>query len=151
MQSNWARLALVAAAVAVAVALFVVLNDGDDEPTGTSAPNEIAGEDGATGGGDSGEAEVKEPTKPEIPTIEVKGGQPVGGVQELSFQSGDQIRFRVDSDVAEHVHVHGYDVIRDVAPGKPVEFDFPADIEGLFEVELEDSHTQIAELSVKPG
>jgi hypothetical protein len=57
----------------------------------------------------------------------------------------------VESDVAEHVHVHGYDVIQDIAPGRPAEFDFPAESEGLFEVELEDSAVQIAELEVSPG
>ena len=34
--------------------------------------------------------------------------------------------------------------------GGTVEFDFPADIEGVFEVELESSATQIAELTVNP-
>ena len=65
--------------------------------------------------------------------------------------AGDEVRFEVQSDIAEHVHVHGYDVIQDVEPGKPVVFAFPAEIEGVFEVELEDSATQIAELTVNPG
>jgi hypothetical protein len=32
-----------------------------------------------------------------------------------------------------------------------VSFEFTADIEGIFEVELEETHTQIAELTVEPG
>jgi hypothetical protein len=151
LQSRGVRIGLVVAAAAVAVVLFVVLSSGDDEesrPT-TEAVTATDAEDGEPGG-DDGKSK-RETSEPEVPTIEVKGGQPVGGVRELSFDSGEEVRFRVESDVAEHVHVHGYDVIRDIAPGRPVTFEFPADIEGVFEVELEDSHVQIAELEVSPG
>jgi hypothetical protein len=41
-------------------------------------------------------------------------------------------------------------VMQDVEPGKTVVVSFPADIEGVFEVELEDAHVQIAELTVNP-
>jgi hypothetical protein len=151
LQSRGVRIGLVVAAAAVAVVLFVVLSSGDDEesrPT-TEAATATEAEDGEPGGDDG--KPKREASKPAVPTIEVKGGQPVGGVRELSFDSGEEVRFRVESDVAEHVHVHGYDVIRDIAPRRPVTFEFPADIEGVFEVELEDSHVQIAELEVSPG
>ena len=68
----------------------------------------------------------------------VKDGQPVGGVQELTFTEGDDIRFRVESDVSDEVHFHGYDVGEDVEAGGSVEFDVPATITGVFEVELEE-------------
>ena len=89
--------------------------------------------------------------KPKVPTIVVEGGQPAGGVAELQYSSGDLIRFDVESDVAEEVHVHGYDISKDVEPGKVVSFGFPAEIEGGFEVELEGTQTQIAELTVEPN
>ena len=57
---------------------------------------------------------------------------------------------RVRSNVADHVHVHGYDLMRDVAPGKPAELTFRATIPGRFEVELEERGLQIAELTVRP-
>lgn len=84
------------------------------------------------------------------PTIVVKNGEPVGGVQELEYSAGDQIRFEVDSDVADEIHVHGYDLMKDVPAGGSVTFSFPAEIEGIFEVELEDRKEQIAELRVNP-
>jgi hypothetical protein len=74
----------------------------------------------------------------------------VGGVRRLEYDSGDRVRFLVRSDVADEVHVHGYDVSKDVAAGGTVIFSFPADIEGVFEVELEQRHQQIAELRVNP-
>jgi hypothetical protein len=83
-------------------------------------------------------------------TIVVKGGEPVGGVQELEYDAGDQIAFGVESDVADEVHVHGYDLMEDVTAGGTAEFSFPADIEGIFEVELEGRKEQIAEIRVNP-
>ena len=38
----------------------------------------------------------------------------------------------------------------DVDGRRPVTFDVPADIEGIFEVEIEDTATQIAEITVNP-
>ena len=83
-------------------------------------------------------------------TIVVEGGEPVGGVQELEFDAGEEVRFRVSSDVAEQVHVHGYDLLEEVQPGGTVSFAFPAEIEGIFEVELEESGVLLAELRVNP-
>lgn len=85
-----------------------------------------------------------------VPTIVVRDGEPVGGVRKLEYSAGDEVRFRVRSDVAEEVHVHGYDLLKKVRPGGTVEFSFPADIEGIFEVELERSAVQLIELQVNP-
>lgn len=83
-------------------------------------------------------------------TIVVKDGEPVGGVQELEYTAGEEVRFQVRSDVADEVHVHGYDLMQDVAAGGTVSFTFPAEIEGIFEIELEEAGEQIAELRVNP-
>jgi len=89
---------------------------------------------------------------PEIPTLQVtvRGGEPVGGVQRLTVQQGERVRVRVTADVSDHVHLHGYDLMRDVAPGAPATIRFRATIAGRFEIELEDSGTPIAELEVRP-
>lgn len=87
----------------------------------------------------------------EIPTIVVENGEPVGGIAELEFSAGEEIRFKVTGDEAEEIHVHGYDLMEDIPKGGgTVEFDFPAEIEGIFEVELEGLGEQIAELRVNP-
>jgi plastocyanin len=142
--SSGARIAVAAAAVAAAVVLFVVLSNDDDDSASSTITQARAG----------GEAKAEKPQKPEQPevaTIVVKDGQPVGGVQELTFTAGDDIRFTVESDTAAEVHFHGYDVMEDVEAGGEVSFDVPADIEGVFEVELEETATQIAEVTVEPG
>jgi hypothetical protein len=108
----------------------------------------------ACGGGDDGDSgngssSISEATNA-VPAIVVKNGEPVGGVQELEYNAGDRIRFDVRSDVADEIHVHGYDLMKDVPAGGTVSFSFPAEIEGIFEVELEGRKEQIAELRVNP-
>ena len=121
MGSPRARALVGVGAIALAVVLFVVLSGGDDDGSSSTTT-----------------------------TIVVKDGEPVGGVQDLTFTSGDDIRFNVESDSAAEVHFHGYDVMEDVEAGGEVSFDVPADIEGVFEVELEETATQIAEITVEP-
>jgi len=85
-----------------------------------------------------------------VPTVTIRNGEPVGGVAELEYSAGEDVRFEVTSDVADEVHVHGYDLMEEVPAGGTVSFDFPAEIEGIFEVELEGRKEQIAELTVNP-
>ena len=56
----------------------------------------------------------------------------------------------VTSDVADEVHLHGYDISRDVAAGGTARIAFRATIPGRFEVELEDRGVQIADMTVEP-
>jgi hypothetical protein len=86
----------------------------------------------------------------DVPTIVVRDGEPVDGIAELEFSAGEEIRFRVSSDEAEEIHVHGYDLSQDVPAGGTVEFDFPAELEGIYEAELEGLGVQIAELRINP-
>ena len=58
--------------------------------------------------------------------------------------------FIVRSDVSDHVHLHGYDLLADVAPGQPARIRFRATTVGVFEAELEDRVVLIAELEVRP-
>jgi hypothetical protein len=87
---------------------------------------------------------------PAIERIVLRGGKPVGGVKRLEYESGERVRFAVRSDVADEVHVHGFDIQKDVPANGSVRFGFPADIEGVFEVELHHSEITIAELRITP-
>lgn len=60
------------------------------------------------------------------------------------------MRFSVTSDRADEIHVHGYDLKRDIPAGGTVRFDFPARIDGLFVVELEHENQPIGALKVEP-
>lgn len=85
-----------------------------------------------------------------VPTIDFENGEAVGGITKIEVSHGERVRFKVHSDVAEEVHVHGYDLMKDVPAGGTIEFDFPAEIEGIFEAEMEGVATQILELQVNP-
>lgn len=130
--------------IAALLAVFVVAGlvaCGSSEDTTSSAAKATTVNTDKEDAGAGGEA---------VTTIVVKNGEPVGGVQELEYNAGDQIRFDVSSDVADEIHIHGYDLMKDVPAGGSVSFSFPAEIEGIFEVELEGLKEQIAELRVNP-
>ena len=80
--------------------------------------------------------------------VTIEDGAPVGGPVTIEAEMGSEVHFTVVSDAAEQVHVHGYDLFFDVAPGAPATVMFIADVPGVFEVELEGSHTLIVELIV---
>jgi len=132
-------------ALALLLAVFIVVGVaacGSDDDSTTTAATTTSGSEKAT--------TQEESKKPATPTIVVRNGAPVGGVQELEYSAGDEIRFRVSSNQADEVHVHGYDVEEEIPAGGAATLAFPADIEGIFEVELHGSETQIAELRVNP-
>jgi hypothetical protein len=80
-----------------------------------------------------------------------KAGHPVGGIRQLTYNKGERILFEVKVPFAEEVHLHGYDVMKDVpAGGGSVTYDLPATIEGIFEAELEGRKEQIIEMTVNP-
>jgi hypothetical protein len=150
MRNPLARGLIGLAAVAAVVVLFVVLAGGDDDNSGNTGTTQTEAASGATVTTGQGQAESK-PKKPAVPRIVVVGGKPRGGVERLSYESGNRVQFTVTSDIADEVHVHGYDISKDVPAGGTVRFSFPARIEGVFEVELEGRKQQIAELRVSPG
>jgi heme/copper-type cytochrome/quinol oxidase subunit 2 len=135
-------MALIAAAVAVAVVAFIALKPSDSSKKQSSVPATTPTAGTKTTG--------QKPAPPPIPTIVVKNGKPVGGIKQLTFNKGDRIKFTVKSDVSDEVHVHGYDLMKDVAPGKPVTFSFKGNIDGEFEAELEGRKEQIIALTVNP-
>jgi hypothetical protein len=147
MRSNTRKIGLGILALAVAVALFVVLQDEgtDSGPVREGEPAKTNEQPDRS----QPRQDARKP-KPSIPTIVIEGGKPVGGIEELTYEAGDRIRFRVRSDVADEIHVHGYDLSEDVAAGGSVSFDFPASIEGIFEAELEHRGEHILELRVNP-
>jgi len=81
--------------------------------------------------------------------VRVVGGAPQGGIVRETVQEGDRVVLVVTSDVADHVHLHGYDIMRDVAAGGTARIRFRATVPGRFEVELEDRGAQIADVTVQ--
>lgn len=146
--SSSQRLALVLAAAVLLVGGFLVARGGGEKTA--SAPGGVT--TGTVGTTTSATTTAPTPTtaSPTIPVVVVSGGKPTGGVKDLTFAKGDTVAFSVRSDIADEIHVHGYDIMKDVKAGGSVTFSFRAKIDGIFEVELENAAVQIASLRVNP-
>lgn len=148
------RLVFAALAAVIAIVAVVALSSGGDDEQPTTATTEPAPaqsqvEETATATVVPEEAEPVRTPEPGVTQIEVRGGEVVGGAEEIRVKQGERIQFAVASDAPTEVHVHGYDVSQSVAPGAPARFNIEAEIVGIFEVELEGSHTQVASLRVE--
>lgn len=146
-----ARLVLLAATVLAAVVLFLVLRPDDEEPT----PSVTTTSETTTSTGSSEtETETGGTTTAETPSavrIRIQArGDGSGSIRRVTIEQGQRVTLIVSADVADVVHVHGYDLIANVAPGSPARISFEASVPGRFDVELESRAIQIAELRVSP-
>lgn len=78
----------------------------------------------------------------------VVGGSVDVVTDRVEIELGSTVTIRIDADVADHVHLHGYDVLADVGPASQAEIMFTADVPGVFEIELEDSGTFLFQIVV---
>ena len=127
MQSRGVRLGLLAAVIVAAVVLFIVLKDNNSNESSDTAKG--------------------------LQVLTVDNGQPVGGVKKLTYNKGDQVELEVRlNQPEEEIHVHGYEIEKP-AQHSPVRLSFPANLDGVFEIEvhrLDKTEGPIAELHVNP-
>jgi hypothetical protein len=136
------RILLVVAAVAVAAIAFVIASPGgDDEDDGNQAAQTTTQTEVET----QTETEVETQTEttppepgPSVTRIQIQGGEVIGGPQSIEVEQGEPVRIVVAADAPDEIHLHGYDLTREAAPGAPARFNFSANLEGVFELE---SHT----------
>lgn len=143
MSPDFRRVALIAAALGLLVSLFLVLRPNDDEPaaTTTAAPATTK----------TGPAATTAPKPAAVVKIRiVVASDETPTTRHFAVKQGRKVEIVVDSEIADEVHIHGYDLGADVAPGQPATISFAADAPGLFEIELEQHHFPIAELEVRP-
>ena len=164
MNPLFRKAALIAASLGLLVSLYFALNPRDEDDTATpttTATTTTAATQPATTAPATTETEPPPPTttaatttappQPEVITIRVVvGPDGVESIRRFSVLRGRDVRLVVRSALADHVHLHGYDLMADVAPGAPATIRFTADAPGRFEIELEDRGLQIAELEVRP-
>ena len=127
MQSTPARIGVLAAVLVAAVVVFVVLKGNNSDTSSHTSKG--------------------------LQVLTVNDGNPVGGVKTLTYNKGDQVQLEVRLNTPEEaVHVHGYEIEKP-AKHSPVRFSFPANLDGVFEIELhklEGTEAPIAELRVNP-
>jgi hypothetical protein len=117
------RIGLLVGAVAIIVVAVILIGGGSDDKTKTASGPQ---------------------------TVTVVNGKPEGGIKTITYNKGDTVDLTVKSDTADEIHIHGYDLHKDVKKGGSVHFTFPASIDGKFVIELEDAGQQIASLQVEP-
>jgi ABC-type molybdate transport system substrate-binding protein len=140
------RIVIVLVAVVAVAALFFVLRpEEDDEP---AAATTVATTTVATT--TTAPVTTTAPERPKVSEIAIRDGTVVGGRLDARVEEGDLVELRVFADVTDEVHLHGYDLTAPVTPQKFARLRFRATLTGRFEVELEDRHLHIGQLTVTP-
>ena len=157
MHPSFRKVVLALAILGLAISIGVAACGGGDDETAatTTATTTSAATSTAPDSDTTGPVDTSEPTTP--PTeqtpftairITVKGGRPAGGIQHPTVALGDVGGDVDDRIVADEVHFHGYDLSQDVKAGGTAQIPFHATIPGRFEIELENTGVQLAELTV---
>ena len=156
----WTTLAVALGVVVLAGILFIILRPDDSEPaadtiatepTTTAETTTEATTEETTSEETTTEETTTEPAnQPVRVTARYQNGEVVGGLVEAEVEQGQQVVLTVRADVTDEVHLHGYDLFAEVAPGQPGRITFRADTAGVFEAELEDLGVPVVELTVNP-
>ncbi|WP_328532162.1 hypothetical protein OG984_14030 [Nocardioides sp. NBC_00368] len=131
--------------------------------SGCGAETSTAAEADHAGHGSTQTAEPSGTTTPSPPDAPTASSRPTGDVIRIEIVAGklsppahvervalgESVTLAVTSDVADEVHVHGYDAHVDLVAGQEGALTFTADIPGRFEVELEGAGALLVELEVK--
>jgi hypothetical protein len=125
-------------AAAVALLLLLAACGGDDDAPTVTPGAPVTSTSTSTSAGAAAT----------VVSVTVRGGS-VEGASRQRATLNQPVTIRVTSDVADQVHVHGYDKFFDVAAGRTGEVTFVANIPGVFEVEFERSHKVLFTLEVR--
>ena len=158
MNPQFRTVALIAAGLGLIVSLYFALSPGSDDeaaPATTAAQATTAATateaETTTTAATTTAATTTAPAEPDVVQITVSvPGDKAPTVKHFTIQQDSQVVFVVNSELADEVHLHGYDLSADVAPGAPATIRFKADAPGVFEAELESRSLPIAELEVRP-
>jgi hypothetical protein len=122
-----------AVAAAVLAALVVAgCGSGNDNGSGGSGSTLV----GATAGSTSAPANPSASSGGANVAVTIAAGKVVPDPgRKVEVATDDHVHISVTSDHADEVHVHGYDIEKEVRAGGTVTIDFTADIPGQFEVE----------------
>ena len=137
------------AALAGLILILAACGGGDDSPTNASggAPSTTLTASPATS--TTGVPGSTTPASGTVLAVTVRGGAVVEGAARQRATLNQPVTVRVTSDVADEVHIHGYDKMLVVGAGKTAEVTFVANIPGVFEVEFEKSKKLLFTLEVR--
>lgn len=87
---------------------------------------------------------------PDVDLIEIDLTAPGDDPGRVPVKLGRTVRLVVTAGVTDEIHLHGYDIRAEVAPGVPAVLEFVADIPGIFDVELEAAGDEFMQFQVSP-
>lgn len=145
------RLALLAALVSALLALTGCGGSGESRESTETTPATTEAVPKVTTAETTPETTPTPSPAPKVQTITIRvaGGKPQGGIARPKVKKGASVALVIRSDTADEVHLHGYDISREVAAGGTARIPFVAKIPGRFELELENSGVVLAELTVQ--
>jgi hypothetical protein len=136
---------LPAALAGLGVAAVLTGCAGTDEPVpAASSPSSSSSSPASTGAS----AAASAPAAGQRIEVTVTGGQVTGDTGRVPVPAGEHVTLVVTCDAPDELHVHGYELGADLAPGTPATVEFDATIPGVFEVELHDAGTLLLSLQV---
>lgn len=80
----------------------------------------------------------------------VRDGRRVSGPELVTARVGETLRLRVRSNRADELHVHGYEVSRELPADHLVVLELPLAMSGRFDIELHAAHQVLTVLEVQP-
>jgi FtsP/CotA-like multicopper oxidase with cupredoxin domain len=122
-------------------------NGGGEAASTTTAATTTTSATTATSTGDA--ATTTAGFAGQLVQVRVAGGKVETAQRRVRVSRGDRVRIQVQSDQADEVHVHGFDLSEEVGPGKPATVEFTADLPGVWEVELENAKRKLFDLEVR--
>ena len=141
------RLTFLAIAAVIAALAVVLLATGAGGGGGASTPSASR----APASSRAPEAPEASGREPEAARARRAGPLLTGGrEQEIRATEGDTVSFRVRLNEDDEVHVHGYDLEREVPAGTTVRIALEATITGIFEIETHHSGVMLGRLRVDP-
>jgi hypothetical protein len=81
--------------------------------------------------------------------VSVKDGKVSPKAHRVKVAEGSAVQILVSSDVDDEVHVHGYDIERELSAGQSTTIEFTANQTGVFEVETHESNLLLLQLQVR--
>jgi hypothetical protein len=69
---------------------------------------------------------------------------------EVEVGEGDRVKLLLTSDELVEVHLHGFDLEREIEPGETTTLSFEADLTGRFEIKSHESEEVLGVLLVQP-
>ena len=138
-----------AASALLASAVLLAGCAGTDDPPESAQTSATTTDSGTTPSGPSSSPSLAPPS-PTGTSIDVSfaAGQVNGDVGRISAPLDEPVTITVASDVADEMHVHGYDLTAEVGPDAAGTLTFQASLPGVFEVELEQRGTLLLTLQV---